>query len=236
MGTRGLTAVVLNGTFVVGQYGQWDHYPAGQGATILNFLKTEMDRDLFVSRLKQCRWITDDEFDEVLTTVGSKDGMLNMDQSDHFKRIAPQLERGMGGDILQFIQKTDGVKLLKDNVEFAFDSTFCEYAYVVDLDKNVFEVYSGYIEGAVPANNRFQSGSPVVLVKSYPLDDLPNEITFINDFKDPEELEEDLLENVSMVLKTMVDSSKDTVTAKLVNDFMEYSMDEFLMFAERKSS
>ena len=33
MGTRGLTMVVSKGKTRVAQYGQWDHYPSGQGRT-----------------------------------------------------------------------------------------------------------------------------------------------------------------------------------------------------------
>ena len=39
MGTRNLTIVHKNGEYKVAQYGQWDGYPEGLGATLLNFLK-----------------------------------------------------------------------------------------------------------------------------------------------------------------------------------------------------
>lgn len=40
MGTRNLTVVIKKAKPVVAQYGQWDGYPSGQGATVLNFLKS----------------------------------------------------------------------------------------------------------------------------------------------------------------------------------------------------
>lgn len=39
MGTRGLTMVICDGETKVAQYGQWDHYPEGNGITCLEFTK-----------------------------------------------------------------------------------------------------------------------------------------------------------------------------------------------------
>ena len=39
MGTRNLTMVIHEKKPVIAQYGQWDGYPAGQGTTVLEFLK-----------------------------------------------------------------------------------------------------------------------------------------------------------------------------------------------------
>ena len=41
MGTRHLICVVSDGDYKVAQYGQWDGYPSGQGAAILEFLHKE---------------------------------------------------------------------------------------------------------------------------------------------------------------------------------------------------
>ena len=47
MGTRNLTAVMIDGEYKVAQYGQWDGYPSGQGLTCLHFLRETMDEDKF---------------------------------------------------------------------------------------------------------------------------------------------------------------------------------------------
>ena len=57
----------------------------------------------------------------------------------------------------------------------------CEYAYVIDLDKNTFEIYEGFKSGPLVNTERFaylnekaEGGyAPVALVKSYKIDELP---------------------------------------------------------------
>lgn len=44
MGTRHLTVVVKNDKYKVAQYGQWDGYPSGAGANVIEFIQsTNMD-------------------------------------------------------------------------------------------------------------------------------------------------------------------------------------------------
>src|SRR3546814_20563425 len=53
MGTRNLTCVVVDGAYKVAQYGQWDGYPSGQGATARAFLREQLDRATFLTRLAE---------------------------------------------------------------------------------------------------------------------------------------------------------------------------------------
>ena len=76
----------------------------------------------------------------------------------------------------------DSEKPLKlcDETVFVADSLFCEYAYVIDLDKNTFEIYTGFNKERLSENDRFfflqEEGKeyyPVKLLKSYSLSELP---------------------------------------------------------------
>jgi hypothetical protein len=180
MGTRNLTCVVHDGKFKVAQYGQWDGYPSGQGATILAFLSYGFDRDQFIAQLNRCTWITKKEFEELLiAATGKSDGWMTCDQADKFKELAPQLSRDTGAGILEIIAKHTGRKKLRlhNDVKFGKDSLFCEWAYSVDLDDNRFMVFPG---GFAVDKNGCVTTKPR---RSYPLDKLPIEEQFLSHFK-----------------------------------------------------
>lgn len=169
MGTRNLTCVVKDGDYKVAQYGQWDGYPEGQGATILEFLSSGLDRKLFESRLDDCVFITDEQI-EKLWSKGVK----------QFGTMYPELSRDTGAEILSLIQKSTAPVWLSNGIEFAKDGLFCEWCYVIDLDKNTFEVYEGFGKTSMSEDERFYAdkvdGSgyfPVHHVVSFCLDDLP---------------------------------------------------------------
>lgn len=206
MGTRNLTMVISNGETKVAQYGQWDGYPEGQGVTALNFLES-YDLNEFKEKLKSVKFINGNKEKEIqswLKSIGCKDGWMNCEQSDLYQKKYPLLTRDNGANILELIMesKDEGNLWVNDSTEFAADSLFCEWAYVIDLDKNVFEVYEGFNKTPLTINDRFyyltpesekenerkksyggESYYPIRIIKSYDLDNLPTETEFINHFK-----------------------------------------------------
>lgn len=164
MGTRNLTCVYLNGEYKVAQYGQWDGYPSGQGATALNFLRS-VDMGVFRVRVSKVTFYTDEEIEEL-----DKNG-----------KFPVYLGRDTGAEILNVVMKEDNLKLV-NSVKFAEKSLFCEWAYVIDLDKNRFEIYKGFVKKGEPRSTeeRFSVSDPdeskydaVKLAKFYGLDNLP---------------------------------------------------------------
>lgn len=199
MGTRNLTMVISNGETKIAQYGQWDGYPDGQGATILDFL-SKSDLNVFREKLFLCRFIDNKFIEEEYRKVGHKGGeWVDTNIAAAFNRIHPQLSRGVAGDILEFVYKSDTEVLLKNEENFAADSLFCEWAYVVDLDKNTFEVYEGFNMEPLAPEDRFfyleskRSGKyyPVKMIGSYSLNELPTEKQFLADLIPKEEEEEE---------------------------------------------
>lgn len=194
MGTRNLTMVISNKETKVAQYGQWDGYPSGQGATALNFLLNTNITE-FKEKLNRVHFINDEkqkEIDEWLKSIGSENGWLNMEQSSQYQKKYPLLTRDNGAGVLQLIMdSTEDELWLHDQSEFAADSLFCEWAYVIDLDKGYFEVYEGFQKKPLGKTQRFKhlesDGSeyyPVRMIKKYDLDNLPTEEQFLEDFKD----------------------------------------------------
>ncbi len=150
MGTRHITAVFLDGEYRVAQYGQWDGYPEGAGATILEFLK-KWDRTKFIEKLRKCTLMTKDQLDTLAKEIKAKG------QGESWTRIYPHLSRDAGADVLQLIQDSkDGLKL-KNELDFVADSLMCEFAYVLDLDANRLEFYCGFNNDPLTKDDRFHA-------------------------------------------------------------------------------
>lgn len=199
MGRRNLTMVISNGQTKVAQYGQWDGYPTGQGSTALSFLhKVVSDGEL--AKFKDCvdsiKWLTEEQVEQI-------------DKDNNWVRNYPYLSRDAGADILNAIYygklevnegfntkkvTTVDVLGLQNGEDFAADSLFCEWAYVIDLDKGTFEAYKGFNKSPLTEDDRFYPMQvenkhfeerrkddqyyPVKLVRSYQLTDLPTTSVF----------------------------------------------------------
>lgn len=193
MGTRNLTMVISNGETKIAQYGQWDGYPEGQGKTALEFLRG-VDLDKFRTRVESLRWLTKEEGEEIDKLP---DGL--------WQKMHPYLSRDRGADILNLVMynkytsSRDTVLFggeiigLVDQSSFAADSLSNEWTYVIDLDKNTFEVYQGFNTEPVKEGERFYNLKDaykassatyyaVKHLKTYSLSELPTYEQFIADF------------------------------------------------------
>lgn len=184
MGTRNLTMVVLDSQYKVAQYGQWDGYPSGQGSTVLEFLR-QMDSDKMKIALQKVRYMTAEDIDRINATI--VDDKIN---GMPWQNSYPELSRDLCAGILDMIYTygEDSELLLRDDTNFAADSLFCEWAYLVNLDDNTLEVYKGFVKSPLGENDRFNFLSdkaedgyhPIKIVKSYSLSDLPDNETFVD--------------------------------------------------------
>jgi len=198
MGTRNLTMVIEGEKPVVAQYGQWDGYPSGQGMTALEFLRSKSLKK-FKKKLKLVRFATEEDEGEVksfMESIGVTDGWMDMNQAGKYHQKYPLLTRDNGAQILQMIQDNNEPIFLTDSSGFAKDSLFCEWAYVIDLDNNTFEVFEGFNQSALDEGERFHGDKsedseyfPVRGVKIYPLDNLPTKTQFLKDLETVEEEE-----------------------------------------------
>lgn len=185
MGTRHLIAVQLDGEYKIAQYGQWDGYPSGQGLLVLAFLQAH-DHTRFKEQCRRLRWLRDDE----IPVINANKNWFNE---------YPWLSRDAGADILRYVYDMDQEFALVNRITFAQEGLFCEYAYVIDFDKNVLEVYDGFhkedvVEGRFAGQRTSGTANeygPVQLMKSYPLDALPDEATFLVDLEGSDEGKEE---------------------------------------------
>jgi hypothetical protein len=189
MGTRNLTCVFHEGTYKIAKYGQWDGYPDHLGVNILDFLLNRFEKETFIKNLGKVRFISDEELKSLWQKAGSDNsGWVNMEVSENFKKSEYPLSRDCSGfELLSLIQHGKVDKQI-NSVDFAGDGLFCEWCYVIDLDKNTFEVYKGFNKITLDFNERFSSirpqtpdYSPVKHVKTYQLNNLPDKSIFLKD-------------------------------------------------------
>jgi len=200
MGTRHLICVVKNGEYKVAQYGQWDGQPSGQGVDILDFLKNEMNRVKFENHIEALSFAIEEELEQMWIEAGKdpNEKLIPMEISSKFKELYPENSTDTGSKILILIQNSDKKLKLTDNLIFANDSLSCRWSYVVDLDKNLFEVYEGANKTPLDETERFYTIQeklkpidildttyyPVKYVVGFDLDKLPTEKEFLFRFKD----------------------------------------------------
>lgn len=130
-----------------------------------------------------------------------KDSFVDSKTSDKFYAKHPQFNRDVWSDILKMVADSPDGLMLQDDYMFAADSLFCEWAYVIDFDKNTFEIYQGFNNKPLDSSERF-SGlycktndkrdsddkyHPVKLVAAFSLSELPDTEEFLLECETPDE-------------------------------------------------
>ena len=195
MGTRNLICVMQNEEYKVAQYASTNGYPSRQGVRILHILRNEETVKKLKENLKKCRWISPAELKICRKNVGYKPNEPIVPcipcDTDKFSETYPHLTGDTGASVLELIaESTNGLNLI-DSLEFGKNSLFCEWAYVVDFDKNTFEVYKGLNQAPVDSSERFYFDGAcdkygyysVRFLKSFDLSNLPTDEEFISSCK-----------------------------------------------------
>lgn len=190
MGTRNLIAVQIDGKYKVAQYSQFDGYPEGQGLNCLRFLREQMNEYVFKDALRNSSFITADEMKEMIKSYGGTDNAVDRSMAEEkLLDDHPEFNRDTGADILKIIQEHPGGLKLTDELDFVGDGLFCEWAWVIDFDKRTFEGYKGFNTTPLTPEDRFynikssyEGYTPVKIVASFSLDDLPGEEEFLAAF------------------------------------------------------
>lgn len=200
MGNRHLILVYYKGGYQIAQYGQWDGQPEYQGTRVLAFLKGTRNIDKLKAAIDTGMIYTPAEFQmkQWYKEMENLPRVLHDDHRSASQRVCPSISRETGADILNLVANaTEFIPIVKF-VSFALDMFYCEWIYVVDLDKSTFEVFAhgpGNVE-AEP-NSRFdnmfcpgEDGMPDKVVSSemsprglWTLDALPqSEDEFLDQF------------------------------------------------------
>jgi hypothetical protein len=192
MGTRGALGFACNQTLKV-TYNHYDSYPDGLGNEVVEFcnkVKADKGWDKLKEKVSALQLVKDNQ----KPTASQKKAyaeFTNMgvgDQSDDDWYCLLRNAQGVEGLNAVYDGK---VHHMIDSKEFVKDSLFCEYAYVIDLDKMTFDVFRGFQKtaqkgnpfGEKPNKDEYSTGEyyPCRLLKSYPLDKIPKDWSKIYD-------------------------------------------------------
>lgn len=171
MGTRGAIAFVCDGVEKV-TYNHFDSYPSGLGMVMLGWLR-HADLDATREAVRNLRMVDD------TTEPG--------DQEWEAAWLSARYGNpgvSTGSDWYSLLRETQGnpdaildAGVAGDASGFPQDSLFCEWAYVVDLDSETFEVYEGF-QRSGPVTGRWSHCGPedgywpVSLLRSWPLSEV----------------------------------------------------------------
>ncbi|MHA2085214.1 MAG: hypothetical protein ACXABD_15770 [Candidatus Thorarchaeota archaeon] len=158
MGTRHLTCVVLEKEYVIAQYGQWDGYPEGAGVFILEALHNAglVGYAKMKEYAKDLIEISAGELKDLWTECGAdpNSNWVDMEVSNKFAKKYPYFSRDCGYHIVQYL--IDGqLKKVNRQLSFVEDGLYCEWVWVIDLDKDTFEVYKGFNKEPLAPTERF---------------------------------------------------------------------------------
>ena len=120
MGTRGTTTVIIDGKVRVLQYGQWDHYPEGQGLDALRFARRLKDPEILQEFKDKVRALRTVENLEDESDVMAWNNAPYPHKEGGYEKIFPEFHRNTGAQILSMIldDKVHRVHLDEDGVKW----------------------------------------------------------------------------------------------------------------------
>lgn len=136
-----LSIAFLNNEYRIAQWGSLYGSPHEAGIDILLFIKDliETDRiEYFKQKLLLCTLLSDEK-----------------EISRAAKPTAPQLNVETGSDIFDLVLDSKEPMTLKNSIESAADSAYCQWGYVINFDAEELEVYRGHNTEELAPDERF---------------------------------------------------------------------------------
>jgi hypothetical protein len=172
MGTRGLWGFVIDGETKV-TYNHFDSYPGGLGTDLVKALDSWDPASLLAAA-------------RALVMVNEDEKPTPEQQQTLMQHADLNVGSGSPGDWYVLLRETQGdpqatldAGYMIDSFAFGYDSLFCEWGYVINLDSDgaTFEVYQGF-QNATTDEGLWKDGEldngygPVKLIASIPLSEL----------------------------------------------------------------
>lgn len=184
MGTRGIMGVRIDGQDKL-TYNHYDSYPDGLGAAMVKDIRSLIKTKKFETQAREIIFInpetppTQEQIEKLRPYTDL--GVSNQSTSDWYC-----LTRKLQGNL----KDTLAAGVMVDSHNFMNDSLFCEWAYIVNLDDGLFEVYRGFqktlkdqkgryaVKKKPPFKPSYQGQEqylPVSLIASFPLSAIPKD-------------------------------------------------------------
>ena len=172
MSTRGAIGFRLNKQDKV-TYNHSSSYPEYLGRNVLEFIQGETLESL--TTIAQSIVLVNEEEKPTAEQINECQQWANLGVGNQSVDDWYCLLRGTQGNLS--VYKT-GLKYMIDSSGFLINSLFCEYAYIINLNNNTLEFYTGYNKKARKSKGRYakkgyddNSGYyGVVLVEKFPLE------------------------------------------------------------------
>lgn len=155
MGTRGIIGFITPAGEERLTYNHYDSYPSGLGLTTVRWLR-DADLNKVVEQVTNLRAVNEQEkptaAERAALAAYSDPGVSTGD--DWYSTL-----RNCQGDLGLTLE----AGFITDADDFALDSLFCEWGYVIDLQRAVFQVYRGFMNTPPTAGRwvgKVDPGSP----------------------------------------------------------------------------
>ena len=172
MGTRGTCGYFLNGEEKV-TYNHFDSYPEELGVHVLGVIR-DTDMGELRQKVEAIRLVskgskpTPDEIKKCQDANLVDTGVSRQNLEDWYCLL-----RAAQGDLMAYCE----VGLMIDGKSFLGDSVFCEWAYIINFDTNMLEVYKGFNQDK-NAGGRYAKIPPEKITDTYWGVGLIDEISF----------------------------------------------------------
>jgi hypothetical protein len=127
---------------------QWLRAPGNLAA-----LKENLSKNILYNPTSEQLKILQQKIDAEEERLKGTDRQHRVLMGNAVDRIVPSLSRNTSYEILDIIAKAEEPVPVQLQADFVFDYLFCEWAYVLDLDEDVLEVYAGSVETSTPGRS-----------------------------------------------------------------------------------
>lgn len=151
MGTRGTCGIIVEDELKLG-YNQFDSYPEGLGIEVLDFISKINSKNgwnKFIENAKKVKHLLKEDIDVHLIEMYKEYSDLSVSEQTYYDPYC--LLRKLQGASWLFEVYNGKLKHYNFNNDFILDSLFCEYGYIINLDRMCLEVYNGFQK--VPQKN-----------------------------------------------------------------------------------